>query len=71
MAELLHTECQDDPHPCFACKCRHWREHGMNLVVPQQWNDRPTVREMQREIVDTAKAEGRDIALADDKYRWT
>lgn len=69
MPELLHTQCADDPHPCFACKCRYWREHGMNLRIPQEWSTAPTVREQQREIVGMAKQDGREIELVGDRYR--
>lgn len=68
-AAMLHTQCADDPHPCFACKCRYWREHGMNLAVPQEWTSRPTVREQEKQALADAKASGRQFDLADDRYR--
>jgi hypothetical protein len=47
-----------------------WRTEGsFSLKVPAEWGG-PTQREIGRDIVDTAKAEGRDIQLAADKYRW-
>jgi len=42
----------------------------MNLSIPQDWNNRPTVREMEKEAISDAKATGRPFELADDKYRW-
>jgi len=69
MVEWLHTECADDPHPCFACKSRYWRKHGMSLSVPQTWSDGPTGREQEYEARTQAEASGRPFDLADDKYK--
>lgn len=41
----------------------------MNLAVPQEWTDRPTVREQEKQAIADAQATGRPFDLADDKYK--
>lgn len=68
--DFIHPECEYSPHPCFADKLRYWRQHGMNLQVPQEWANNPTVREQEKQAIADARASGRSFELAHDKYRW-
>lgn len=61
-----HTSATDD---CFACKLAYWRQHGMNVSVPDGWRG-PSVFAKAKKQVDEARAAGYDPVNAADKYRW-
>lgn len=57
-----YVECVSQPHPCFSCKMRYWREQGIaGIALPdhEHWNG-PTLRERIEDTVSTARANGYD-----------
>ena len=60
MSTHSYGECIAQPHPCFACKMKYWREDGIpGLALPDHvhWNG-PTLRERIDATLTSARANG-------------
>lgn len=60
-----HGRC-GGPDRCFTCKLRYWRSSGHSpfAAQPSEFFTGPTQMQLEREIVESAKAEGREIKRA-------
>ena len=67
----MHDECRAARRPCLPCKLELWRSEGTSpfAATSSEFYHGPTQRELARETVDRAKAEGREDRLG-GPTRW-